>query len=161
MCYNCYGDIMKVIIVDDKKEKNKRTTSSSPNNIEYHLNVAIEWIIYMFGYALVLIITSNLFRSLYVENIFYGLLAAIIIYILNKTVKPILVTLTLPLIGMSLGLFYFVINVIILLIVNLILGKHFYLTGFLSPFIVSIFISLMNVLMENLIIKPLIERCKK
>lgn len=158
MCYNCYGDMMKVIVVDNKKNKNN---NSGGNNIEYHLNVAIEWLIYMFGYALVLIITSNLFRSLYVENIYYGFLAAVIIYVLNKTVKPVLVTLTLPLIGMSLGLFYFVINVIILLIVNLILGKHFYLTGFFSPFIVSIFISLMNVLMENLIIKPLIERCKK
>lgn len=148
---------MKVIVVDNKN--NKKNTNS--NNIEYHLNVVIEWLIYMFGYTLVLIITSNLFRSLYVENLFYGFLATVIIYILNKTVKPVLVTLTLPLIGMSLGLFYFVINVIILLIVNLILGKHFYLTGFFSPFVVSIFISLMNVLMENLIIKPLIERCKK
>lgn len=143
---------MKVIIVDDKDKR---------NNLEYLLNIILEWLIYMFGYALVLIITSNLFRSLYVENIIYGFLAAIIIYILNKTVKPVLVTLTLPLIGMSLGLFYFVINVVILLITNLILGKHFYLTGFLSPFIVSIFISIMNVLMDNIIIKPLIERCKK
>lgn len=145
---------MKVIIVDDKKGNNK-------NTIEYKLNSFIEWLIYMFGYALILLLTSNLFRSLYVENFLYGFLAAIIIYVLNKTVKPLLVTLTLPLIGMSLGLFYFVINVLILLIVNLILGKHFYLTGFLSPFVVSIFISVTNVIMENLIIKPIIERCKR
>lgn len=115
----------------------------------------------MVGYALVLLITSNLFRSLYVENFLYGFLAAIIIYVLNKTVKPFLVTISLPLIGMSLGLFYFVINVIILLIVTLILGKHFYLTGFISPFVVSIFISITNVIMEGFIIKPLIERCKR
>lgn len=146
---------MKVIIVDDKNKK------SNGNSIEYRLNLVLEWLIYMFGYAIVLIITSNLFKSLYVENFLYGFLAAIIIFLLNKTVKPILVTLTLPLIGMSLGLFYFVINVVILLLVNLILGKHFYLTGFLSPFVVAIFISIMNVIMENLIIKPLIERCKR
>lgn len=147
---------MRVIIEEnDKNDKNKGV------NIEYRLNLFLEWLIYMFGYALVLIITSNLFRSLYVENIWYGILAAVIIYVLNKTVKPVLVTLTLPLIGLSLGLFYFVINVFILLLVSLILGKHFYLTGFFSPFIVSIFISIMNVLMESLIIKPLIERCKK
>lgn len=146
---------MKVIIVDDKNKK------SNGSSIEYRLNLVLEWLIYMFGYAIVLIITSNLFKSLYVENFLYGFLAAIIIFLLNKTVKPILVTLTLPLIGMSLGLFYFVINVVILLLVNLILGKHFYLTGFLSPFVVAIFISIMNVIMENLIIKPLIERCKR
>lgn len=150
---------MKVIIVDEQKNKNNK--KSNGNEIEYRLNMFLEWLIYMVGYALVLLITSNLFRSLYVENFLYGFLAAIIIYVLNKTVKPFLVTISLPLIGMSLGLFYFVINVIILLIVTLILGKHFYLTGFISPFIVSIFISITNVIMEGFIIKPLIERCKR
>lgn len=145
---------MKVIIVNDKKKKDSK-------EIEYRLNLFVEWLIYMVCYAIVLLLASNLFRSLYVENFLYGFLAAIIIYILNKTIKPILVTISLPLIGMSLGLFYFVINVIILLIVNLILGKHFYMTGILSPIIVAIFISVSNVLLDNLIIKPIIERCKK
>lgn len=149
---------MKVIIVD---ENNKKNNKKKGEQIEYKLNSVLEWLIYMFGYALVLLIASNLFRALYVENFWYGFLAAILIFIFNKTIKPVLVTLTLPLIGLSLGLFYFVINVVILLLVSLILGKHFYLTGFFSPFIVSIFISMMNVLMESLIIKPLIERCKK
>ena len=144
---------MKVIIVNENKKDN--------NKLGYRLNSFIEWLIYMFGYALVLLITSNLFRSLYVENILVGFLAAVIIYVLNKTVRPVLITLTLPLIGLSLGLFYFVINVIILLLVDLILGKYFCLTGFFSPFIVSIFISIMNVIMENFIIKPLIERCMR
>ena len=54
---------MKVIIVDDKKKKSK-----SNSNIEYRLNNILEWLIYMVGYAIVLLMTSNLFRSLYVEN---------------------------------------------------------------------------------------------
>ena len=152
---------MKVIIVDEQKNKNNNKNNKTGKEIEYRLNLFIEWLIYMVGYALVLLIASNIFRSLYVENFLYGFLAAVIIYVLNKTVKPILVTISLPLIGMSLGLFYFVINVIILLIVTLILGKHFYLTGFILPFVVSIFISLTNVIMEGFIIKPLIERCKR
>lgn len=147
---------MKVIIVDDKKKK-----KSNGKEIEYRLNSFLEWLIYMLGYALILLVTSNLFRSLYVENFLYGFIAAVIIYVLNRTVKPALVTISLPLIGLSMGLFYFVINVVILLLVDLILGKHFYLTGFFSPIIISIFISIMNVIMENLIIKPLIERCKR
>lgn len=147
---------MKVIVVDSNKKK-----KTNSKEIEYRLNLFLEWLIYMFGYAIVLLITSNLFRPLYVENFLYGFIAAVLIYILNKTVKPFLVTISLPLIGMSLGLFYFVINVVILLLVSLVLGKHFYLTGFFSPFIVTIFISVMNVIMENLIIKPLIERCKR
>ena len=145
---------MRVIVVDDKKKKNNK-------EIEYRLNLFVEWLIYMVCYAIVLLLASNLFRSLYVENFLYGFLGAVIIYVLNKTIKPILITISLPLIGMSLGLFYFVINVIILLIVNLILGKHFYMTGVLSPVIVAIFISVANLLLDNLIIKPMIERCKK
>ena len=150
---------MKVIVLDNNKKGNKNKRNNS--NIEYRLNLFIEWLIYMLGYALVLIMTSSLFRPLYIENFLYGFLAAVIIYILNKTIKPVLIAISLPLIGLSLGLFYFVINVFILLLVDLILGKYFVLTGFLSPFIVSIFISVMNVIMENIIIKPLIERCKK
>lgn len=154
---------MKVIVVDDSKANKKKykNKSDNGNNIEYRLNLFLEWLIYMFGYAVILLITSNLFRPLYVENFWYGFIAAILIYILNKTIKPFLVTISLPIIGMSLGLFYIVINVFILLLVSLILGKHFYLTGFFSPFIVALFISLMNILMEGFIIKPLIERCKK
>lgn len=152
---------MKVIVVDDSKTNRKTNKNGNENNIEYRLNLFLEWLIYMFGYALVLSITSNLFRSLYVENFLYGFIAAVLIFILNKTVKPFLVTISLPLIGLSLGLFYLVINVLILLLVSLILGKHFYLTGFFSPFIVALFISIMNILMESFIIKPLIERCKK
>ena len=147
---------MKVIIVDDKNKK-----ESNKEKIEYRLNLFVEWLIYMLGYATVLLITSNLFRSLYVENFIYGFLAAVIIYVLNKTIKPILVTISLPLIGMTLGLFYFVINVIILLIVDLILGKHFYMTGFFSPVVVAIFISISNVLLDGIVINPIIERCKK
>lgn len=147
---------MKVIIVDDKKKKKK----NKGTEIEYRLNLFLEWLIYMFGYAIVLLVASNLFRSLYVENFLYGFIGAVLIFVFNKTVKPILITLSLPLIGLSLGLFYFAINVVILWLVSLVLGSHFYLTGFLSPFIVSVFISIMNVLVESLIIKPLIERCK-
>ena len=142
------------VIVEDKKNK-------VPNKIVHRLNLFLEWVIYMLVYAAVLWLTSQIFKSLYIESFLYGFVAAVIIYILNKTIKPILVTLTLPLIGMSLGLFYFVINVVILLITHFILGKHFYLTGFFSPFVVSIFISLMNVLLEGFVIKPIIERCER
>lgn len=144
---------MKVIVVD---KKNKIT-----NKIEYRLNLFIEWAIYMVCYAFVLVITSNIFKSLYIENFWYGLLAAIILYILNKTLKPIIVSLTIPIIGITLGLFYFIINLGILFLTDLILGSHVNLNGVFSPFVVSIFISVMNIMMENIIIKPLIERCDK
>ena len=145
---------MKVIVVNDNK-------TAKGEKIEYRLNLFLEWLIYMVGYAIVLLIASNLFKSLYIESFIYGFLGAIIIFILNKTIKPVLVTISLPIIGISLGLFYFVINVVILFLTDFLLGSHFKMTGILSPFVVSVFISLFNLLLDNIIIKPLIERCKK
>ena len=147
---------MKVIVVDDNKKSNRKKIKKP----EYRLNLFLDWIIYMAGYAVVLLMASHLFRSIYVENFLYGFIAAILIFVLNKTLKPILVLWSLPLIGLSLGLYYFVINVIILWLVSLILGSHFNLTGVFSSIIISIFISIMNVVIENLVIKPLIERFK-
>lgn len=144
---------MKVIVVDDKKKEKGK--------VIHRLNLFLEWIIYMLVYAFVLWLASQIFRSLYIKNFLAGLVAAVIIYGLNKTLKPVLVSISLPLIGMSLGLFYFVINVVILLITDLLMGKYFYLTGFFSPFVVSIFISVMNLFLEGFVIKPLIERCEK
>lgn len=125
----------------------------------------LDWLIYMIGYALILITISVIFKNvIYIDGSYFGiwgLIAAIIIYVLNKTVKPILFWLTLPITGVTLGLFYPVLNVIVLNIVDIILGNHFEIHGFFMSVIVSICISIMNVLMDNLIISPIIERSKK
>lgn len=121
----------------------------------------IEWLIYMVGYAVVLITTAVLFKdSLYIDNGYFGLwslIAVIIIFILNKTIKPLLVWLTLPITALTLGLFYPFINVLILNIVSWILGPHFeILGGLLATFIMALSISLMNLIMKN-IIKEILE----
>lgn len=131
------------------------------NNFVNKINIFLEWLIYMLVYALILWTSSQVFKSIYIENFLVGFISAVIIYILNKTLKPFLITLSIPIIGMTLGLFYFVINFIILLITDLIMGKYVYLTGFLSPFVVSILISVVNLIVENLIIKPILERCEE
>jgi len=122
----------------------------------------IEWIIYMFGYALILITMSVLFKNtIQIDNNYFGfwaLVAAIIINILNRTIKPIIVWLTIPITALTLGIFYPFINVFILHIVDFILGKHFAVNGIFFCVIVALLISIMNMLMDNLIIKPLLER---
>lgn len=124
----------------------------------------LSWILYMLGYSLVLIAISCMFQSFHLDNSyfgFYGLLAVIIIYILNKTIKPILFLLTLPITGITLGLFYPVLNVFILKITDWILGSRFELNNIWIAFIIAILISIMNVLMEGLVIKPLLRRITK
>ena len=115
----------------------------------------------MIGYAIVLLIVAELFESLYINTEHFGiyaLLGAIIIYVLNETIKPLLKYITLPLTLLSWGLLYPLSNVIILYITSFILGKNFTIKGFIPAFIVAIFISFLNILMEGLIVKPLINK---
>lgn len=133
-------------------------------SIEEHpkINHFLDWFLHMIGYALVLITVSLIFpKTIYIDNKFYGLyglIAAIIIYFLNKTVKPILIWLTLPITSFTLGVFYPFVNVFILNIVDIILGNHFELGSLFMCFIVAICISVMNILMIEMVIKPIVER---
>src|SRR5574344_992211 len=91
-------------------------------------NNMLNSIIHIIIYALILVIISSLFKTIEIDNKYYGLygiIASIIIYILNNTIKPILFKLTIPITGLTMGLFYPCINIIILKITDLILGNHF------------------------------------
>ena len=127
-------------------------------------NKFFEWLLYMVGYAIVLIAVSCMFRkTFYINNQYYGLYAlvgAIIIYILNQTIKPVLFHLTLPITALTFGLFYPIINVLILYITSFILGDNFQIYGFWLPFIIAIIISILNMFMEGMIIKPIIYKGK-
>lgn len=116
------------------------------------------------GYALILTILATIFKNtIQIDNAYFGLwgiLISIVIYILNKTVKPLIFSLTLPITAMTLGLFYPFINVIILNLVDLLFGNHFCIKGIIMSFIVAILISIMNVLMDIMIIKPILKEEK-
>lgn len=147
-------------IVEIKEVSKKQEKSKCQKIIN---NRFIEWIIYMIGYAIVLITVSLLFSSFEINNKHFGLyalLASIIIYILNQTIKPVLTFITLPITVLSWGLFYPIINVIILYITSFILGSNFKITGIIAPFFIAIIISLLNILMEGLVLKPITKRRK-
>ena len=154
---NMGDDIMKKIIIieDENHTKNKKFKKLVNNRF-------VSWLLYMLGYAIVLISVSLIFRkSFYIDSSYYGLyafLAAIIIYLLNQTIKPILFYITLPITAITFGLFYPLLNVFILDITSFILGKHFQIHGIILPFIIAIIISILNMFMEGMIIKPLIHK---
>lgn len=155
----------KIIIESDNNCEVTKVQIKKNTTQKLITNKVIEWLIYMIGYAIVLITVSVIFPSFNINNQYYGLyalLASIIIYILNQTIKPILTYITLPLTVISWGLLYPISNVIVLYITSFILGKeNFSLKGIIAPFIIATFISLLNILMEGLIIKPITKRrCK-
>ena len=127
----------------------------------HKINDFIDWLIYIISYTIILITVSILFDSIYIDNTYFGfwaLIASIIIYILNRTIKPILFILTLPITGLTLGLFYPFINVFILKIADFILGLHFQTDGIFILFFVAILISILNFLMDKLIVEPIVKR---
>lgn len=127
-------------------------------------NKFAKWLLYMVCYAIVLVTVSCMFhKTFYISNQYYGLyavIAAIVIYILNQTIRPILFYLTLPITALTMGLFYPIINVLILYITSFILGDKFQIYGFILPFIIAIVISVLNILMEGMVIKPIINKEK-
>ena len=121
----------------------------------------LDWFIRMVGYAIVLITVSIVFKNtIYIDNEYFGLwglITVIIIFLLNKTIKPLIVWFTLPLTALTLGLFYPVINILIIKITDFILMSHFEIHGTVMLFIVSIIISIMNTMMDSLIIKNILR----
>lgn len=148
----------RIVIEDVSNKDNDISFKRLVNNKFSH------WILYMVGYAIVLIAVSVMFdNTFYINNEYFGLyavIASIIIYVLNQTIKPILVFLTLPITALTLGLFYPVINVFILYITSFILGDNFQINGILLPFVIAIVISILNMFMEGMIIKPIIHKGK-
>ena len=149
-------------MIVDRNKKKRGVAEIFSVKMKNREKMFFEWLIYMIGYALILIVVSILFpKTIYIDNSYYGLwglLAAIIIYGLNKTVKPIVVWLTLPLTALTLGLIYPFINVFILHIVHFILGSHFEIHGIFMSFLVAILISIMNFLMDEIVIKPILAK---
>lgn len=136
----------------------------SENKTKNFFISVVDWFIYMIGYFFVFLLASFLFDSFFIDTSYfyiYAFIAVVITYVLNKTIKPILVTLTLPITGLTLGFFYLVINLFILKLTDWLLLSHFNLGNIVYAFFIAIFISLMNLLMENIIIKPIIRRFKE
>lgn len=129
------------------------------------INKYLDWFIHMVGYALVLITISVVFyKNVYIDNELFGLwglITVIIVFILNRTIKPLLVWMTLPITALTLGLFYPLINLLILKIADFLLGSHFDIHGTISIFLVSIVITIMNAIMDNIIIDIFLKRYKK
>ena len=127
---------------------------------EYRLNKLLDSILFIGGYAIVLFLVDIIFNSFDVDNYFYFMLLVVLMYVLNKTVKPLIVRLTLPITALTFGLFYPILNVFVLYIASFILGDHFTIHGFILPILIAIVISILNMVMEGMIIKPIIGKGK-
>lgn len=99
----------------------------------------------------VISIANNIFKNIYVDGVFYIFLVSFLLMIFNVSIKPFLRVFMLPINIYTLGLTYPLINVIVLKLIDLLLGKHFVISGFIHTIFISIFISIMTIIIDNLI----------
>lgn len=116
----------------------------------------MDWLFHMIGYTIVFVFVTSLFSTIYIDSnhlFIWSFIIVFITYILNKTVKPILVTLTIPITGLTLGLFYPFINVFILKMVDWLLGYHFEIESIWMAFFAAILLSITNFVMQEIMKK--------
>lgn len=95
--------------------------------------------------ALVLLI-SNLMTGVHVANFTTALIVAVVLGLLNIFIKPILVILTLPITFITLGLFLLIINALIIILCDNIVGG-FNVDTFFTALLFSIILSVSQSLM--------------
>ena len=124
-------------------------------NTERRLNKLLDWIIYISGYTLTLYLVDVIFNAFEVDNLIYYFWGSIILFVLNKTVKKIVFKFTLPITGLTFGLFYFVIDFFMLVIIDFVLSRHFDIYGIFWGLFIAFIISVTHVFIEEFILKPL------
>lgn len=108
--------------------------------------IIIRWLVS----ALSLLLISHLAPGIEVESFYYALIASAALAFLNAFVRPVLILLTLPLTVITLGLFLFVINAVILLMISGIFnGIH--IESFWSALLGAIILSAVNWLASSYI----------
>jgi len=110
------------------------------------MKLLAEWIVRAF----VLLVTTYIVPGFHIDSFTTALVVAAVLAILNLLLKPILVIFTLPATILTLGLFMFVINAVLLLIAsNIVAG--FKIDSFFTAIVASIIITIVSSLLNAII----------
>lgn len=111
------------------------------------MRLLLNWLLSAVG----LLIVSHLVPGFYVRGFTAALIAAVVIGLVNATLGLVLKIITFPLAILTLGIFWIVINALMLILASKLLSPDFVVTGFWPAFIGAIVLSLVNMLMKGLI----------
>jgi len=87
-----------------------------------------------------------------VKGFFTALMVALFLGVMNVLIKPVLILITLPINILTLGLFTFVINALLVLAVSAVV-KGFEVNGFWAAILFSIILSVVNFILSHLVAK--------
>jgi len=102
--------------------------------------------------ALAVWIVAQLGIGISVRGAAAALIAALVIGLINATLGVMLKIVTFPLTLLTLGVFWFVINALMLEVASWLLSPGFHVTGFLAAFVGAIVLSLVNVLLKAIVL---------
>ncbi len=101
------------------------------------LNIFLRWI----AYALAIVFISWIIPGIEVENFLSAMFVCIILALINTIIKPLIEIIALPVTVLTLGLFSFVINALMLMLAGWI-APGFEVEGFFSALFGSLLLSL-------------------
>jgi len=99
--------------------------------------------------AAVLILITRYVSGIHVDDFGSALIAALVLGIVNAILKPILVILSLPLEVITLGLFTFVINAALFLLVGQVHIPGFHVDNFGAAFIGALIMSIVSFVLSS------------
>src|SRR3984893_960759 len=99
-------------------------------------------------------IVAHVVPGVYVNGPVAALIAALVIGFINATIGLLLKILTFPLTLVTLGLFWLVINALMLELASALLSPSFQVRGFFAAFLGAIVLSLVNMLLRWLVNPP-------
>lgn len=107
------------------------------------MSVIFKWLLS----ALAVLIAAYLLPGVVVASIWTAIVVALVLALLNVVIKPILIILTLPINLLTLGLFTFVINALIVMLAAAIV-PGFQSGGFLNALLFSLLLTIIQSLFE-------------
>ncbi len=111
------------------------------------MRLLVNWLLSAVG----LLIVSFVMPGFHVSGFGAALLAALIIGLVNATLGLFLKVVTFPLTILTLGIFWWVINALMLMFASAILRPSFFVSGFLPAFLGAIVLSLVNMVLRALV----------
>ena len=107
-----------------------------------HLRHLINWILS----ALAVWLVAQFLHGFHVRGVGAALIAALVIGLVNATLGAFLKIITLPLTILTLGIFWLVINALMLMLASAVLSPAFHVDSFVAAFWGAIVLSLVNML---------------
>lgn len=99
--------------------------------------------------GLAVFVTSKLLSGVVIDSFLTAIIVAVVLSLVNTFIKPLLVLFTLPVNIMTLGLFMFVINAVVILLVDSLVAG-FSVGGFWWALIFSLILSLVGSFFNSL-----------